>query len=80
MSLSGQIVGYYDGSGSDRCGKPARITLAGYAAKPQVWREVETAWRRALTDDSNKTQSQLPPHVAGERVESPVQSPQRLDD
>lgn len=52
--MSGEIVGYYDGSSTDRNGKPVRITLAGYAAKPQVWREVQVAWRRVLADDSTR--------------------------
>ena len=52
--MSGEIVGHYDGSSSDRNGKAVRVTLAGYAANRQVWREVEAVWRRVLADDSTR--------------------------
>jgi hypothetical protein len=49
--VAGEIIGFYDGSTS-KDGK--RITLAGYAAKPEVWREVEAIWARVLADDTNR--------------------------
>jgi hypothetical protein len=56
--VSGEIVGYYDGSsGSDRNGKGVRITLAGYAATPEIWREVESVWRRVLADNSTRPEA-----------------------
>lgn len=35
-------------------GEKVRITLAGYAAKPHVWRDVEDVWRRVLDGDSGR--------------------------
>ena len=49
--MAGEIVGFYDGSTS-KDGK--RITPAGYAAKPEVWREVEAGWARVLANDTNR--------------------------
>ena len=49
--MAGEIVAFYDRSTS-KDGK--RITLAGYAAKPEVWREVEAIWARVLADDTNR--------------------------
>jgi hypothetical protein len=48
------VVGFYDGSSSERNGEKVRITLAGYAAKPHVWRDVEDVWRRVLDGDSGR--------------------------
>ena len=48
------VVGFYDGSSSDQNGKTVRITLAGYAAKLHIWRDVENVWRRVLADDSKR--------------------------
>lgn len=55
--MSGEIVGYYDGSSGYLDGKAVRVTLAGYAAKPDVWRGVEDVWRRVLADDSARPEA-----------------------
>jgi hypothetical protein len=51
IDVAGEVVGYYDGSTS-KDGK--RITLAGHAAKPKVWREVEAIGARVLADDTDR--------------------------
>jgi hypothetical protein len=48
------VRAYYDGSGADRNGRRKRITLAGYAASPAVWADIEGKWWDVLADDSRR--------------------------
>lgn len=50
----GDIIAFYDGSIGHRDGRRHSVTLAGYAARREVWDEFEPLWRGVLADSSNR--------------------------